>query len=308
MNSAWSGLGYTQTSDTGQVNWSTVTSPLASNTYQGYEVWRASDSLQSSCPIFFKIEYGSNNSSAGQPGIRMTFGTGSDGAGNILQPTPTMVVGSNGTTADATNQYECDFSGCASGGLGNPYTGACSAMLMFRCDSVTGVVPTLKTWMICIERSMDSSGAYTADYYTVVLAWGSSAGTNPVFQISVLAGGGYGPVNGSWNTVGGGYTCSVCQPYTNSGTATALQNGTYISALCTFPLVGYLGNPLTCFMHCMQGDVSEPSLGVGSNTFSVTDAYGKPHTYATFKGSSSSGAFNTSIADIQSYAVLLRWE
>jgi hypothetical protein len=307
MSAAWAGLGFVQTADTGQVNWTTVTRPLVLSTYQGYEVWKANDSLQSTCPIIFKIEYGSASTLA-NPGVRFTFGKGSDGAGSILTPSPQMVVGSNGGTADATNQYECDFSGCASAGVGNPYNGAACGLLMFRCNASTGVAPASNIpWMICIERSLDNTGAYTGDYYTVVMLWSSSSGATPCYQLSIFPDGSYGPQGGTWSANGGGTTASVSIPYYGAA-STALQNGTYLAACCTFPVVGGLGNPLTCFMHCSFADVSEAATTVSNNKFTVADAYGNSHTYATFKGSGGGGYYLTNIGDKQAYGLLLRWE
>jgi hypothetical protein len=310
LSAAWAGLGFVQTADTGQVNWTTVTHPTLANTFQGYEVWKANDALQSTCPIFFKVEYGSS-STTNNPSIRVTLGTGSDGAGTILQPSPLLVIGNNGGTADATNQYECDFSGCASGGVGNPYTGAACGIVMFRVNSSTGVVPASNMpWMICIERSLDNTGAYTGDYWTFLATWSSSQAAVPAYQITMIAGGGFGPINSnsSFSANGGGCTCSICTPYFGAASST-LQNATYLAALCTFPLPGGgLGNPLTCFMHCSQADVSEAAVGVTNNKFTVQDAYGNSHTYATFKGGGSSGFYNTVIADGQTYGILLRWE
>jgi hypothetical protein len=82
-------IGCVQTADTGQINWATATRPTTPvNTAAGYEIWRFNDALQATAPIFFKLEYGtggSTNAAVGSqaPGMWLTVGTGSDGAGNI---------------------------------------------------------------------------------------------------------------------------------------------------------------------------------------------------------------------------------
>jgi len=76
-------FGWVRTSDTGQVNWSTVTGPGVANTSCGYSIFRMADTLQGSYPVFIKIEYGSNGAGANCACIWITVGTGSDGAGNI---------------------------------------------------------------------------------------------------------------------------------------------------------------------------------------------------------------------------------
>lgn len=75
-------VGLVQTGDTGQINWTTVLTPAGINTYQGYEVWRFNDTLQATSPVYIKIQYGEGSAVDG-PGIRVQFGSGSDGAGNL---------------------------------------------------------------------------------------------------------------------------------------------------------------------------------------------------------------------------------
>lgn len=74
--------GIIKTSDTGQVNLTTMTFPGANNTAAGYEIRRFSDSLQATAPVFMKIEY-ARGGGANFFDIFLTLGTGSDGAGNI---------------------------------------------------------------------------------------------------------------------------------------------------------------------------------------------------------------------------------
>jgi hypothetical protein len=69
-------VGLVQTSDTGQINWSTVTRP-AINVYAGYEIWRYPDSS-----IFMKWEFGTSNVSTG-PQVRVSVATGVNGAGTL---------------------------------------------------------------------------------------------------------------------------------------------------------------------------------------------------------------------------------
>jgi len=75
-------IGLTQTADTGQINTGTVTAPVAANTAQGYTVWRFNDSLQSTTPIYFKLEFGSAAATT-TPSMWITIGSGSNGSGTI---------------------------------------------------------------------------------------------------------------------------------------------------------------------------------------------------------------------------------
>lgn len=72
--------GLSKTSDAGQINWATVTAPGA-NTYAGYEVWHFTDTLQSTVPVIFRIDYGDNG---GFPSIMFQASDTSDGAGNLV--------------------------------------------------------------------------------------------------------------------------------------------------------------------------------------------------------------------------------
>lgn len=74
-------VGLTNTADTGQIDWTTVTRP-ATNTYAGYEIYRFNDSLQGSAPIFIRFDYGTG-SNASNPLSSVSVGTSTDGAGNL---------------------------------------------------------------------------------------------------------------------------------------------------------------------------------------------------------------------------------
>jgi hypothetical protein len=99
-------VGLTQTSDTGQINWSTVNRPGAANTEAGYEIWRFNDSLQATAPIYFRVGYGSGGIAADRPRIQITVGTGSNGSGTITGTALTIArsVADGGDSATAGRQ------------------------------------------------------------------------------------------------------------------------------------------------------------------------------------------------------------
>lgn len=74
--------GLVKTADTGQIDVTTVAVPGTTHTVAGYEIYRFDDALQLTAPVFVKIEYGTNNSSNG-PGLWLSFGTGTNGAGTL---------------------------------------------------------------------------------------------------------------------------------------------------------------------------------------------------------------------------------
>lgn len=74
-------IGFTQSGDSGQINWVTVTRPGVS-TSGGYEIRYLDDSLHGTAPIYVKLEFGTGNNAA-YPALWITVGTGTDGAGTI---------------------------------------------------------------------------------------------------------------------------------------------------------------------------------------------------------------------------------
>lgn len=77
-------VGMVKTADTGQIDWATAIRPAAS-AFAGYEMWRFSDALQATKPVFIKIEYGVA-SAITTPNMAFTVGTVTNGAGAFTGP------------------------------------------------------------------------------------------------------------------------------------------------------------------------------------------------------------------------------
>lgn len=157
VHAQFAAMGFVQTSDTGQINPATVTKPVGTNTPQGYEIWRFTDSLQSTLPVYFKVEYGSGNPIT-ISSMWMTVGTGSNGSGTLTgQVGVRRQMGLGNTSGAALSSYICsDGSGFA---------------------LVTGYTPSSTSYgyLFIVERTRDGSGAATADgIYTF---YGSGSGT-----------------------------------------------------------------------------------------------------------------------------------
>lgn len=91
-----------KTSDTGQINWASVTKPVAINTQAGYEIYRFSDTLQSTKPVYIRVGYGSGGTASGNsPCTWVTVGTGTDGAGTITGVQTAALQGYNTSVAVA---------------------------------------------------------------------------------------------------------------------------------------------------------------------------------------------------------------
>lgn len=124
---------------TGDIDWATVSAPPGINTYQGWEVFRFSDTLHATHPIFFKIEYGSA-AYTNTPKIRVTVGRGvNTGDGTLTTPTTSAIaIGSSGSVS-STTPYDCFISGT---------TGRCNVVMFAGMDA--GIV-------FCIERTKDDN-------------------------------------------------------------------------------------------------------------------------------------------------------
>lgn len=164
INAAFAAIGLVQTADTGQANWATQTFPTLGTYTGGYEIWRFNDALQGSAPIFFKIEYGSGNS-GGSNGVnnnmqlRITWGTGSNGAGTITGP-GSAVAG----------MVLCGVSATGSITAITSYVSMVGGKL-----SVALFADGLAPGHFGIHRTCDTTGADTA---TGALAFWTAAGSN----------------------------------------------------------------------------------------------------------------------------------
>jgi hypothetical protein len=80
--------GWVNTSDTGQTAVGSFVAPTTTHQARGYRVYRMDDALQSSAPIFMRLDFGSSNAAAAM-GVWVSIGGSTDGAGVILD---SMVV------------------------------------------------------------------------------------------------------------------------------------------------------------------------------------------------------------------------
>ena len=166
INTALAATGLVQTSDTGQINWATVSASGSTSTDVGYEVWRFNDALQSTAPIFFKLVYGTGSGSQRARIVMSAVGTATNGAGTLSVPNAasasfslnTLVGGGSVDSTARTSYAAGDGSGVAVAFF--PESSAASQRGGF-----------------VIDRFRDSSGAATADGF-VVLTIGSSTGTS----------------------------------------------------------------------------------------------------------------------------------
>ena len=149
-------VGLTQTADTGQINTSTVTR-AASSTAAGYTIWRFSDTLQSTSPIFLKLEFGSWSGGNTYPQMWVSISTGTNGAGtlnNLAGATPLRFLCTSGnaplsTTISYPSYFCCDQSTIGYVGMSWKIGGSVS---YYNASSYGG---------FHLGRSNDSTGAST---------------------------------------------------------------------------------------------------------------------------------------------------
>lgn len=159
ISSLIAATGMVQTADTGQINWTTVLKPAAINTSQGYEIWRFADTLQATKPWFLKLEYGSAGV-VDRPGIWVTVGTATNGAGTITTQTSVRRQAGASVSKVAGNLLPSYVSGSTD-----------RLMLLLNHDAALATTPM---WMV-FDRTRDGSATTTGD--GLFLAMGSSSAT-----------------------------------------------------------------------------------------------------------------------------------
>lgn len=161
ISNAFSDAGWLKTSDTGQINWATIASPAGANVVCGFEIWQMQDTLQSTAPIFFKVEYGSGTT-VNNPCIYTTIGSGSNGSGGLtgyLSPRFPQ-QSSNGANqcisfvSGSTNRFGIAL--WASGYPSNSVFGIPGSPI--TSNTATGIMS-----FFSIERTKDTNGNDTAE-------------------------------------------------------------------------------------------------------------------------------------------------
>ena len=142
-------VGLTLTSDTGQINWTTVTRSTIGLS-SGYEIWRFNDSLQATSPIFIKFEFGT--ATGNYPFMYITIGNGSNGSGTLTGLTSSK-FNSGGSTQSWSPAFTSTITNYISRFVYNPTLGffgfvwkigaaaadcACSGAFIFRSNDSSG--------------------------------------------------------------------------------------------------------------------------------------------------------------------------
>lgn len=264
LDAALVAVGLVQTADTGQANFATMTRP-ASGIWTNYRIYRYSDALQATAPVFLRVEYGTNNTNS--PAIRIGVGRATDGAGNLT-----------GGTVAATSLFSSLTTAPTAGNTSRTWVclkdGAFS--IAWAADSYG--IGGLFRGFIALDRSRDGAGVAVDECLYYVCQ--NSAGA-PIYTHGWLATktgmSSFGPTNN--------VSCWV------PGNAGASIFGTKIQAFKHYTLPQQMRTHLTP-LTAMLGELS--NLAVVD-----LEIFGTTHTYM-FLGGYIPGGFGTGYATVSS--------
>jgi hypothetical protein len=252
--SAWfATAGWLQSSDTGQVNWSSIASVPGSNAFV-YEIWEPNDGLTN---FFLKVEYG-NSGAANSPALRLSIGTATNGAGvltgMVMGPYTTLLTGI--TPPSTTITYPCYFSGAA-GRVSN---------LLWR------TAPNNAPQAFAIERSVNAAGGYTGAHVTLLAVgnYNNGGSWQGLTQQTLIFGVGVAPAQcsgGEGNQVGG---LAVRTFNANTGASSNFAGAVPFDT--TAPMIGYFDYPITSFGFGNTANYTEGQVF-------TTTLYGSTRTY-----------------------------
>ena len=181
LHAQFAAVGLVQTGDTGQINPATTTIPSI-GTAAGYEIWRFNDALQSTAPVFIKVEYGGNGAQ-GATGIGMfvTVGTATNGAGTLT-----------GTVGVRRNLFYSGGSSTTPGMMLASY--CCSDGSGLALVTNLSTANTNFAMAVIIDRARDGSGTAQGDgVYTWLGTSQASQSACQVLPATGTAPGGYVP-------------------------------------------------------------------------------------------------------------------
>lgn len=142
--------GWVRSTETGETAPGSLVHPTVANTKKGFRVYKMNDALQSTNPVFMRIDYGSG-AAANVPGIWLTIGTGSDGAGTI-----TGIVWNGGASSTPNIGNGSSVSSLTNNSYGSADTNRATIALFTQANANYPLI-------FGIERTKDATGADTGD-------------------------------------------------------------------------------------------------------------------------------------------------
>lgn len=200
----------------------------ATSTITAYELWQATDSLSSTTPMIVKFEYGTS-ATANAYQFAFTAATGSNGSGTLTGNVSTRFLSSSnlaGTTGVGNNSV---FSGS---------TGRFAIAMFINATSGSN------GFFVGVERSHNSSGADTSNYFMAVSLQNVSGTRSPFQQIIQ-------------NPSLGGALTNETAFITALTTLSSGIAGTNVALGPLFPVIGLLDNPCMMLAFSRGGDIVE---------------------------------------------------
>jgi hypothetical protein len=247
-----SAMGWVQTGDTGQINLSTATRSATAG--QNYEIWRMNDGNTN---VYLKIEYVNTNAST-RPGIAITTGLATDGAGVLTGTQVSSRMGYNtGGIASDTNARQCYISGS---------TSRLQVALNVNATNLANSI------CFCVERAKNSDGTEVTNgsHMVAMFSGGTGSGiTQSQTGANADAINQFIPNSGGVPNV---EIAGVCAIVSNSVNGSSLYNNNVNSGLW-IPLGGVVQNPGFSLLVFPTAD----AIPVG--TQAIVSVYAGNHTY-----------------------------
>lgn len=245
-------VGLVQTADTGQINWTTVLKPTVTNTSAGSEIWRFSDALQATAPVFIRVEYGTGTSTS-ISSLWITVGNATNGASALAG----QYIG--------TRRQVAEQSVGAAATLW--VSGSTNRLSLFigQGGSINFSV------LVVVERTHDATGADTDDGVFILT---SSVAISFLQQLMPF------PKNNSFPPVPAAAGGGVVWP----GLGAVSSFGGDVG-VC--PPMGFLGKPFY-----FLGMLVHANADIGGGGTFIVSLLGSNHTYLCMSGMSNSAAVN----------------
>ena len=281
ISTAFANAGLIQTSDTGQIDWSTVTNPATTSTSQGYEIWRFNDALQNTAPVFLRFDYGSAAGGNTVPSLRWALGSGSSGNGTITGfpcRDRSLASGNSFTILEQQAVF-------ANNTLVSYFSGDVARFVLAL--NVRGASATAQPMVLSMERTVDYNGVATGDGVMVAYRQGATPTVGQAL---------WSPIVGTWmhEAVASGGFCMLT-PECGGGTTGA---NTAIYPIFHHKGGGAFLNPGLNLFGYFQTEITAGS----ANVFSV---YASTHTYMPL---GNTAAYGVTPRANSSVALLMRYE
>lgn len=234
------------------VSYNAGTGALVLNNASGVSGSSLSGTATNGLPVvYFKIEYGSYTTTVAQPAITLQWGTAYSANTGVLSGFTTNREVMGTTATNGASAFEMDFFGDGCNVL---------AMLLWRNGASTQIA---NGWERSIAGNVSNTPFYSTTYITFITGRTNTSGN--WFQQSLFFSG--TPIVSNRNS----YAAGV-----NVAAVGTLIVGGQTPVLPVFPLVGWVGNPMTMFVAFSVTDTVE-------GTTISTSVYGATHSYIMTK-------------------------